>query len=56
MVRKKNAQPMTRAEELARLEKLSEKIRRDPAYGFKLLQMAGIYDQDGNLTEQYRVD
>lgn len=31
-----------------------ENLRKDPARVLKLLQKAGIYDQDGNLTARYR--
>ncbi len=51
---KKNPRDYTRAEELELLRQLSEKIRLDPAYGFQLLQKAGIYDENGELTEKYR--
>ena len=54
MTEKKQTRELTRAEELEVLRQLSEKIRRDPAYGFQLLQKAGIYDENGELTEPYR--
>lgn len=51
---KKRTVILTREEELKELETFNEKIRRDPAYGFRLLQKAGIYDEKGQLTEPYR--
>ncbi len=51
---KKRETPLSREEELKVLEDLNEKIRRDPAYGFQLLQKAGIYNEKRQLTEPYR--
>lgn len=45
---------LSRAEELKALEARNEKIRKNPEYGFKLLQKAGIYDKNGQLTAPYR--
>lgn len=55
-MKKKKELILSREEELELLAKLDEKIRCDPAFGFKLLQRAGIYDENGQLTEPYRAE
>lgn len=47
---------LTRQEELELLAAQNEEIRENPAYGLELLQKAGIYDANGELTEHYRSD
>lgn len=51
---KKQSKTLSREEELKALESLNEKIRLDPDLGMKLLQEAGIYDENRQLTEPYR--
>lgn len=45
---------LSREEELKVLKARNEEIRRNPEFGFKLLQRAGIYNEKRELTEQYR--
>jgi len=53
---KKKVVILTREEELEVLKARNERIRLDPAYGIRLLQQAGIVDENGQLTEKYRAD
>ena len=47
---------VSRAEELEILKAQGEEIRKNPEYGFQLLQKAGIYDANRRLTAPYRND
>jgi hypothetical protein len=35
-------------------KKVSERMRQDKSYALKILQNAGIVDEQGNLTEPFR--
>ena len=39
---------------LEKIRALVKKVKEDPSYGMKLLIDAGIYDENGELTEHYK--
>ena len=41
-------------EYLKKLKKLARDVKKDPKKGMQILVNAGIYDENGNLTAQYR--